>query len=268
MKRPKIGLALGSGAARGFAHIGVLQVFIENNVQIDYIAGCSMGAFIGALYATGSDIFFFERLLPHFETKKILDFSLSRHGLIKGEKIRELIKLLTKGRNIEDADIPFCCVAVDLSSGRLHVFDKGPICEAVRASISIPGIFIPYKTDGKIYVDGGIIERLPLETLKSMGADITIGVDVAYKGENQKTPGGVMDVMAQVMNVMSWEIAKNKVYKADILILPKVRKINAFSSEEALKCIELGREAAAAALPEIKKQLILLENKDVNELDA
>ena len=268
MKRPKIGLALGAGAARGFAHIGVLQVLIENGVPIDYIAGCSMGAFIGALYATGSDLFFFERLIPQLDIKNLLDFSLPKHGLIKGERMREVIRLLTKNRSFEETDIPFRCVATDICGSRLEVFDQGPLYEAIRASISIPGLFVPYQYNGKTYVDGAVMERLPVQTARDMGADVVIGVDVAFKGETQKTPGGIMELMSQVMNVMGWEIAKNKIYNADILILPDVRKINAFNSDDAQECIELGREATRNALPEIRKQLIFLENKDTAQIQA
>jgi NTE family protein len=268
MKRPRIGLALGAGAARGFAHVGVLQVLIQSGVPIDYIAGCSMGAFIGALYATGSDMFFFEKLIPQLDIKNLLDFSIPRHGLIRGEKMRDIIKLLTKNRSFEETDIPFRCVAVDICGSCLEVFSEGPLYEAIRASISIPGFFVPYKYNGKVYVDGAVMERLPVQTARDMGADVVIGVDVSFKGETQKAPGGVMELMAQVMNVMGWEIAKNKIYDADILILPDVRKINAFSSEDALECIELGREAAKNALPEIRKQLIFLESSETAKIQA
>jgi NTE family protein len=262
MKRPKIGLALGAGAARGFAHVGVLQTFIENDIPVDYVAGCSMGAFIGAMYATGSDMFFFERLIPQFELRNILDFRIPKHGLIKGEKIKELVRLLTKNKNIEETDIPYRCVAVELTDSKLQVFDKGPISEAVRASISIPGLFVPHEIEGKYYVDGGVLERMPVSVARDMGADIVIGVDVGYKGECQKAPTGMMQVMALSMNIMNWEIARNKIYDADILILPKVRRINAFSSEEAEDCIQLGRAAALEALPEIKKALLTVKKKE------
>lgn len=268
MKRPKIGLALGAGAARGFAHVGVLQVLSENGVPIDYIAGCSMGAFIGALYATGSDMNFFEKLIPELEVKRLLDFSISKHGLIKGEKMREVIKLLTKNKNIEDTVIPYRCIAVDIGSCQVDVFENGPIYEAVRASISIPGIFQPYQLNGKTYVDGAVLERLPVQLVKDMGADIVIAVDVGYKGEDQRTPGGMMELLSQVMNVMGWEIARKRIYDADILILPDVRKINAFSSENAQECIDLGKEAAKQAIPEIRKKLLFLENNEIKKKDA
>lgn len=269
MKRPKIGLALGAGAARGFAHVGVLQILIENSIPIDYIAGCSMGTFIGAMYATGSDMFFFERLIPQFELRNMLDFRIPKQGLIKGEKIKELVRILTKNKNIEDTDIPYRCVAVELTDSKLQVFDKGPIHEAVRASISIPGIFVPYESEGKVYVDGGVLERMPVSVARDMGADMVIGVDVGYKGECQKQPKGFMEVMALSMNIMNWEIARNKIYDADVLILPQVRKINAFSSEEAEECIRLGREAALEALPQIKQAVMLVENaKEAEAIDA
>jgi len=262
-ERPTVGIALGAGAARAYAHIGVLQVFEENKIPVDCISGCSMGAFIGAIYATGGDAYFLERLLPEFSEKVFIDYRISRKGLVKGNKAETLIKILTKAKNIEQTDIPFRCVAVNLERGTLKVFDKGPIYKAVRASISMPGLFVPYSIGRYHFVDGGIIERLPITPLRGLGADLVIGVDVSYRGEVQKTPKNVMGIMAKILNITSWEIAKDKMNDADVLILPEVREIAPYSNNDAKMCIARGREAAKDALPEIMDKYEALSKRPV-----
>jgi NTE family protein len=155
VKKPKVGLALGSGGARGFAHLGVLKAFQEEGIPIDMIAGSSMGALVGCFYGVGHNMDDLYKLSTAFRRKYYLDFTVPKMGFIAGKRIKQFIRLFTHGKNIEDLILPVAVVATDLTDGERVVFYEGPIAEAVRASISIPGIFVPEKINGRLLVDGG-----------------------------------------------------------------------------------------------------------------
>ncbi|WP_240620168.1 patatin-like phospholipase family protein, partial [Peribacillus acanthi] len=150
MREPKIGLALGSGGARGFAHLGVLKVLKENNIKVDYIAGSSMGALVGAFYAAGTDMDQLYKISSNFKRKYFLDFTVPKMGFISGKKVKEFIRIFTKNKKLEDLDIPLWIVTTDIKTGEKVIFKEGPIAEAVRASISIPGIFVPEKINNRL----------------------------------------------------------------------------------------------------------------------
>lgn len=254
-QRKKLGLALGAGSARGFAHIGALQVLREHNISIDVVTGCSMGALIGALYVTGCDIYFLEKYAINFNLSHYLDFSLVNKGFVKGNKIVELLKILTKNKRIEEADIPFSCVAINVSTGELKVFDKGPLYQAVRASISIPGVFVPYEIDGNYYIDGGMLERLPVGAARDLGADVVLGIDVSYHGEKMPVPKHTLGTMQNTMNIMGWEIARHRIYKSDVLVIPDVYHIDPNSTKDAQLCIQRGREAMLKKVDQVKEMV-------------
>ncbi len=251
----KVGLALGAGAARGLAHIGVIQALQEHHIPIDLISGCSMGAVIGALYVTGSNLNFFQRLIPEMEMYKYIDYKISKHGIVRGERTKDLIKLLTKNKTFEETSIPFTCIAIDLQNGQKIVFSSGYIYDAVRASISIPGIFVPYEHNGRMYIDGGMIERTPVDTVRKMGADFVIACDVSYRGEEITRPKSTVSTITQVINFMGWEIAKHQIFAADVLLMPNVYDINPYSNVDSDKCIEIGYKTTIAAIPEIKEKI-------------
>ncbi len=183
LKRPKrIGLALGSGSARGWAHIGVIEALSEAGIQIDYVAGTSVGAVVGAVYASGK-ISSFEDIVLRFDWKKIvsfLDIIFPRSGLIDGNRIADFVRTYVEEKNIEDIPLPFRAVSADLATGKEVVFQEGDIIEAVRASISIPGIFTPVRKDGMILVDGGLVNPVPVSVVREMGADYVIAVDLNH----------------------------------------------------------------------------------------
>ena len=177
-KNLKVGLALGAGAARGLSHIGVLEVLEEHNVPIDFIAGCSMGAVIGCMFASGTsakEIHSF--VLDTFSNGygKLIDITLPRMGLIKGNNIDTIITTLTGDQNIDELKIPFATISACLEEGKKKIFDSGKTTDAVRASLSLPGVFEPVILDGKTYVDGGILIRVPVDVVRNMGADIDSG---------------------------------------------------------------------------------------------
>jgi len=180
-EKKKIGLALGSGSARGLAHIGVLKVLESNSVPIDYIVGSSMGAFIGALYAGGLSVKQLEDIACNVDwklTTKMFAPTLPWNGLVAGNQIREFIKTLVGDININNLKIPFAAVATDVMNGEKIVIEQGSLVEAIRASISIPGIFIPVQYENRFLVDGGVANPVPVDVVKTMGADIVIAVNV------------------------------------------------------------------------------------------
>ncbi|RLB20362.1 MAG: patatin [Deltaproteobacteria bacterium] len=179
---PKIGLALGSGSARGWAHIGVIKALTEAGIHVDYVAGTSVGAVVGAVYASGR-IDSFKDVVLQLDWKKIaffLDVVFPKSGLIDGNRIAEFIRSHVGEKNIEDLSLPFCAVSTDLATGKEVVFQDGDIIEAVRASISVPGVFTPVRKSGAILVDGGLVNPVPVSVVRKMGADLVIAVDLNH----------------------------------------------------------------------------------------
>jgi NTE family protein len=177
----KIGLALGSGSAKGLAHIGVLKVLDEQKIPIDFIAGTSIGALIGMVYASGVSTGEMEEIALNIDKKQITSFftpTIPYSGLVEGKRITEFIKSIIGNPNIEDLKIPFAAIATNVLNGRKVMITKGSAVEAVRASISIPGIFTPCKHNGNFLVDGGLVDPVPVNCVRDMGADYIIGVNV------------------------------------------------------------------------------------------
>jgi len=175
---PKIVLALGGGGARGFAHIGVLQVLKEAGIQISGVVGTSMGALIGSTYAAGTDLYYLGQLVEYFHWEELIDLRLPTLGLIDGSKVKAVIDLLTKGKVFEELAVDFWAVATDLFTGEEVIFKNGPLASAVRASISIPGVFTPVELNGRTLVDGGVIAGVPVSIAKRMNGNITLAVNV------------------------------------------------------------------------------------------
>lgn len=186
----KVGLALGSGSARGWSHIGVIRALTEAGVQVDCVSGTSIGALVGAVYAAGKlDVL--EAWALQLEWKQILSFMdvvLPKSGLIDGRKVADLVRQHVPVENIEKLPIPFGAVATDLRMGQEVVLRKGDIIEAVRASISLPGIFTPVEKDHAFLIDGGLVNPLPVSTARDMGADFVIAVDLNSDSMPRKRP--------------------------------------------------------------------------------
>jgi NTE family protein len=248
--QPKIGLALGSGGARGFAHLGVIKVLSEQNIPINLIAGSSMGALVASFYATGHPIDRLYKLAIAFKRKYYLDFTVPKMGFIAGNRVKELVKVFTQGKNIEELNIPLAIVATDLVNGEKVVFKKGPIADAVRASISIPGIFIPEKMDGRLLVDGGVIDRVPVSVVREMGADIIIAVDVSHVKVNEEITS-IFDVILQSIDIMQDELVKHREIASDIMIRPHVENYSSRAFTNIEEIIKIGEEEAELLLPTI-----------------
>lgn len=254
MKRKKVGLALGSGAARGYAHLGVLQVLEEEGIQIDFISGSSIGALIGALYCSGIPVKGIIELAEEVEPWQWIDLSVPRKGLIAGRKIEEMIKKYTHAKTFDQLDIPLSIVATDLYSGKRCVLNKGYVYKAVRASIAIPGIFKPVEIDGRILVDGGVVDPVPVDLVKWMGADVIIGVNVSSFFTRDRIKS-IYDIIVQSIDVMQNEILRLRGIEADIIIEPDLRRINPVTFNQADECIREGRKAALEVIDDIKKAI-------------
>ena len=260
MERKKVGLVLSGGAAYGFAHIGVLKVLEKNNIDIDFIAGTSMGAIIGGLYSSGLSLEEMEKILQSFSRRKFIDFNifvLSDSGLLHGRKVLNILKKLVNNKKIEDCEKKFCCVASDLSSGEKYVFDKGDLATAIRASMSIPGIFKPVKIGHHCLVDGGVHDNIPVDEARKMGADIVIAVDVcSYYKKNPKLNNFLNIVFNATCLAFSY-YSKNIKDKGDIYIpieQPETLFDN-FSYDNVKKSIEYGENMANKMLPEILEKI-------------
>lgn len=256
-KRKKLGLVLSAGASRGFAHIGVLQSLQAHKIPVDVITGTSMGALLGGIYATGADIDYMARFSKHVAVSKFLDFSLKDGGIVRGKKVEELMKILTGNKSIEQLQIPFACAAINVVNGKVEIFKKGGLYEAIRASISMPGIFAPYEINGNYYIDGGTLARMPISSAKELGAEVIVAVDVSWRGQDLPVPKNSIGALQSALSIATWYVSSQQEKEADLLITPDVFKINPFSAKECEFCIEQGRAATDEKIEAIRA---LLEN--------
>jgi NTE family protein len=273
LSRKKIGLALGSGAARGLAHIGVLRVLEEEGIPVDMIAGTSIGAVVGSLYALRRNITRIEEIADDINWTRLfslLDLTLPRTGLISGRRIKAWGKSLF-GRDIQfsELEIPFACVATDIMDGREIVINEGSVMEAVRASFSIPGIFSLAKYDGKYLVDGGLVNPIPISTLKNMGAEFIIAVNVlpdisdgyktywtGRKGRRGPKEPNIIEILMQSVYIGSHSLAQSALKSADLVIEPQVAYVGPAEFHRARECILQGELAAEDCISKLKRQLL------------
>jgi NTE family protein len=251
--RPLIGLALGSGGAKGLAHIGVLQVLLRERVPLDMIAGSSIGAIVGAAYAAGADFDILEKLARTINQSLFVDVTIPRRGLLEGNKILELIRLLTHNKDFSQLKVPLAVVATDLENGEKVVFRKGNVADAVRASMSVPGVFNPVRLNGRLLVDGAVSESVPILTLKEMGADFIIGVDVRTPGKVRVK--NIYEVIMQSIDILEDRACRPSLEMADILIIPETSHISSADFNKADECINEGRRAAMEKMELLKLSL-------------
>jgi NTE family protein len=249
---PKIILALGGGGARGFAHIGVLQVLQEAGIKIAGIVGTSMGALIGSTFASGTDLYYLARVVEAMGWEDLIDFRLSGLGLVDGNKVKALIDLLTKGKRFEELSLEFWAVATDLMSGEAVVFKEGDLAPAIRASVSIPGVFNPVEINHQMLIDGAVVAGVPVSIAKEMKGDLTIAVNVGFD-HTQHTVNHIFDVMSKVMDIMGNRLDRIQITQADLNIVPELGNIGTMNFGRAKECVDLGRKAAEVILPQLQE---------------
>ena len=266
--RPRIGLVLGGGAARGFAHVGVIRALEQEKIPIDLVVGTSVGSLIGAIYAADTNSFELEWTAFTLEKDNLFDYGIfsafTGLGPVKGDKLEEFVKSKIPAANIEGLKIPFAAVATDLNRGTRVVLDKGPLARAVRASCSIPGVFQPVDHQGKLLVDGGVVDNIPISTAKAMGADIVIAVDISENVVNFNITN-LIDVVVQSANIMFNENVQSKKKDADILITPAVGDVAMLDFTQKKRCMQAGIEAAQKAMPEIKAKIEEWQRKNLSK---
>ncbi len=255
MRTQKVGLALGSGAFRGLAHIGLLDVLEREGVPIDLIAGTSIGALVGAVYASGMGPTDMEARAVDLKEIMYYDLTIPRQGFLAGKRLQSLIEDLTNGKSFDETRLPFAAVACDFETMEQVVLREGPLHEAVRASVSLPAVFVPVEKDGRLLVDGGLLDRVPADVCRQMGADIVIGVDVGFRGQHLRTKS-VIEHVVHMIDIYEWQVAQRRVSEADLMIAPDVLDFDPVRmGGRAAECVERGREAARAALPEVRALL-------------
>ena len=254
-RAPSIGLALGSGGARGLAHIGVIQVLEEHEVSIDVVAGSSIGALVGALYGSGNDGEALHRIASDATLLKIMplfDPSL-RHGFLGGTKLERLIKEFVGGRRVEDCRIPLAVIATDLGSGEVVIFREGDLASVVRASISVPWVFRPVKIDGRLLADGGLSMPVPAEPVRDIGADVVIAVDLDWE-RPVSDPSDVQEPGAREMGntslaLLRRHLAAQDARYADVVVRPRFgREVRWDGFLDPEELVGRGREAMAAEM--------------------
>ncbi|WP_417543719.1 patatin-like phospholipase family protein [Marinobacter sp.] len=213
----RIGLALGGGAAKGIAHIGVLKAFEEEQIRIHCISGTSVGALVASYFAFGRPAESILSIGSTLNLSKILNFTLERGGLFSTQAIREMIHRDLGDCRIEDADIPLAICATDIETGQQLVFRKGNLAEAVCASMAVPGLFVPVEVDGRILVDGGLVENVPISPLAKMGAGIIVAVDLSHVSQYPK-PDDTFDVISNAINIAIDFNTRKQLKKADIVV--------------------------------------------------
>ena len=258
LPKPKVALVLGGGAARGFAHIGVIRALEQEKIPVDMIVGTSVGSLIGAIYAAERNSFELEWTAFQLGKDDVIDYgilnALSGMGVAKGEKLTAFVKSKVPAANIEDLKIPFAAVATDLNRGTQVVLDKGSVATAVRASSAIPGVFQPVDYQGRLLVDGGVVNAIPVSVAREKGADIIIAVDIGEQVANFNITD-IIDVMLQSITIMGAENARFRKKDADVLITPRVGDVGMLDFTQKKRCMQAGIDAAQKAMPEIKAKI-------------
>ncbi len=286
----KIGLALGGGAAKGLAHIGVLKALDEANIPIDFVAGSSMGALIGAAYVVGIPIDSIEQIALNIEKKdviRLIDPAIPTTGFINGKKIEDFLLTHLGNKKIEDTQIPFSATAADILTGKQYIINRGELVKAVRTSISIPAVFDPLKYHEITLVDGGLIDPIPMNAVKEMGAEFIIAVNVLtppdisheaaeisfingdsiqseingpfsfFQTSDDTNNPNIIQIIQKTVMISQAKIAQFQIdlYKPNLLIEPDTRDINSWDFFNAEEAIELGYSATIKALKEYNRKV-------------
>jgi len=252
--KPIIGLVLGGGAAKGFAHIGVIKALEAQGIVPDLVIGSSAGALVGALYAAGKSGFELQALAIPFNEFEVSDWVLPDRGLIKGDALAKFVNTAVGERPLEKLPKKFAAVATDLASGEPVVFRTGDTGTAVRASSSVPGIFQPVRIRGREYVDGGLSSPVPVRFARQMGATFVIAVDISDKPANGKI-SSTFDILMQAVTIMGQTITRLELPLADVVIRPNVAQLNVVDFATRHNAVLEGEKAAALQMPALKAKL-------------
>ena len=253
-RAPVVGLALGGGAARGFAHIGVIKMLEASGIHVDVVAGTSAGSVVGALYASGMDAFAMQQAAIALDEASLRDVRLFGGGLVQGRKLQDYVDGLVRQRPLERLGRPFAAVATELETGRRTVFRHGGTGMAVRASCSVPGVFEPVAIDGRHYVDGGVVSPVPVDAARELGADLVVAVDISARSDGT-LPDGLLGILGRSAVIMGQHLGAQELARADVVIRPRVEGIGGADFAQRDRAIMEGEKAALAAIPLIRERL-------------
>lgn len=254
LRPPRLGLALGGGAARGFAHIGVLQVLEEAGIRPALVAGTSAGSLVAALYASGKSAAELGTLALGMDESSLTDWAFPGRGLIRGDALARYVREQTGQRTIEQLPLPLGIVATDLDSGEPVLFRRGDVGLAVRASSAVPAVFQPVKIGQREYVDGGLASPVPVRFARQMGAELVLAVDISSPPDGAAT-GDAFKMLLQTFAIMGRNINHFELQQADLVLRPRLVGVGSTDFTARKRAIEAGREAASALLPQLRQRL-------------
>lgn len=260
--RPVVGVALGGGVVRGMAHIGVLQVLVEAGLPVDIVAGTSVGSLVGAAFAGGMDLYELERVVPRLSWPKLVSPAWRKEGLLSNARLGRFLESLIGVRRIEELPVRYAAVAVDQVTGEEVILRDGPVSTAVRASAAIPGLFQPIERDGRMLIDGGLVNNVPASVVRSMGADVVVAVDVRdYDYFSPSDGGGLMVSFLRGYDIMIHRAAQSELEWADVPIMATKPGVNPYGFAMARELVQAGRSQALLALPAIRDALRMAEDR-------
>jgi NTE family protein len=250
---PRIGLVLGGGAARGFAHIGVIQVLEEADIRPALVTGTSAGSLVAAIYASGKTGTQLQQVAETMEEATMADWTLPlfSRGMLKGEALARYVNTQVRFKAIEDMLLPLGIVATDLNSGLSVIFQRGNTGTAVRASSAVPAVFQPVQIAGREYVDGGLVSPVPVRAARSMGAELVIAIDISSAPEGNLA-GGTMEILLQTFAIMGKSINTFELKDADVVVRPALQGVSSADFGARKRFIEAGRQAMLLALPQLR----------------
>ncbi|WP_374667768.1 patatin-like phospholipase family protein [Acinetobacter sp.] len=265
-RRPVVALVLGSGGARGYAHIGVIQVLEANGIKPDFIVGTSAGSIVGSLYASGLKADELREVALSMKANDVREIRLDKKGVLDGKKVEDYVNKQVNDTPLELLKTPMYVVATELQQGRKMVFNAGNTGQAVRASVSIPSMFIPAVINHQEYVDGGLVSPVPVDVARDLGADIIIAVDILAQPMHTET-SNVWGLFNQNINIMQYYLAKEELKRADIVIQPDIReKAHIFDVSGREATMQAGVTAAESKLHDIVK--VFADHKHPIKLEA
>ncbi len=254
-EKPKVALVMGGGGARGLAHAGVIQVFSEEQLPVDIIVGTSVGALIGSLYAADVPVDTIVDMAQNMNWNKLISFKFSPVGLYSTKKMEEFVNNYIGNKRFDELKIPFACVAVDIRNGEKVILKEGPVAPAVRASATMPGLFQPVEYRHRLLMDGGVVDNIPADVARLMGADIIIVIDVTAQTGIAKTNNALL-ILSQVIYIRGNFLSEEQLKLADLVISPDIKNIVVSELNRGAECVDAGIVAARARVRQIKKVIL------------
>lgn len=253
---PRLGLALGGGAARGFAHVGVIQVLEAHGIRPDMVVGTSAGSLVATLYASGQGGAELEKVALSMEEATLTDWTLpfNGRGMLRGDALARYVRQAVGGRLIEQMPLPLGILATDLGNGQAMLFRRGDAALAVRASSAVPGVFTPVSISGREYVDGGLVAPVPVSQARAMGAEVVLAVDISSDPQGNDA-SGLLQVLLQTTAIMGQSINRHELRTAEVVVRPALSGVGSADFSARQRAIAAGRAAMQAALPRLKAEL-------------